>query len=113
LAVNILANVNAARAKVRQKLFQRRDLLVILMSTIINYDINERNLGAKLLPKFPVRLIADMHFDELALVRFAGRLYIHAVNRTRRAEVMSPHSQTPAAVNANFDDRDIAADELC
>src|SRR5260221_10890219 len=81
------------------------------MAPIVDNDVNALNFLFEPPPEIAVALIANKHFDGVALIRLTGRLDIDAINLAARPEVIPPHLKTPAAVDPDLKNADSAVPE--
>ena len=81
------------------------------MSAVVDYDVESANIAAELMPERAVGLIANEDARLGVLVLPACRLDVHAVDLAALAEVVAPHPQASAAVDADLEDVDVLPDE--
>src|ERR1700677_1695596 len=81
------------------------------MPAVVEHDVDLRMLFNKSLPKSRIGLIADRHANPVCLVYSTRRLNVDAVDAGLVTEVVEPHSETAAAVDADFDHVDRLVDE--
>src|SRR5262245_6061438 len=109
---DILTEVHATTAKMRQHLLESHDLLFGLVSAVVDDDVDSGHLPAQRLPECAVGLVADEDPRALVLICFAGRLDVDAVDMTAGPEVRLPHVEASAAVHADLHEVNFLADEL-
>jgi hypothetical protein len=83
-----------------------------LVSAVVDQNVHHGHGLPEPFPEPPVGLIANVDRRLDVLIHPAGWLDVHPVKPTARPEVVLPHQQTAAAVDADLDDRDLATDEL-
>ena len=111
-AVDVLAQEDPARVEVGQHLFERHALLLGRVAAVVDQDV-DRGLGpAELPPELAIALVPDQDLGVVVLVDAAGRLDVDPRDLALVAEILAPHRQAAAAVDAHLDDVDGAVDEL-
>src|SRR5271165_4855485 len=112
LAVHVLAEVYTAGRQMWKDLLECHDLLMSHVATVVHHDVEVRDFALESPPEVAVALVADEDFYRRSLVDPAGVLDVHAVDETVRSEVVLPHPEAAAAVDADFQDAYRAPDEL-
>ena len=105
-AVDILAEIDTARLQARQKFLKSDDLVLGKVTAIVDDDVNSGNFLPEAFSKFPVALVADEYVYGVAFIGFAGWFDINAEDLAARAEIISPHFQAAAAIDADLQDAD-------
>jgi len=85
--MHIFAEVDAAGAKVGQRLLERDYLLLGLVSAIVDENVYGRRLLTKLSPELPICLVSDKDRRLLTFVRSARFLNIYAGDAALRTKV--------------------------
>src|ERR1700730_7079531 len=81
------------------------------MTTVIDDDVDVRNVPFEAVPKAAVCLVTDEHFHSIVFVCLAGRLDVYAIDVARGSEVIFPHFQASTAVDADLQDVNSLASE--
>src|SRR5262245_31746968 len=95
-----------------QHFFQRDNLLLSPVPTIIDQNIDNRDLASERSPKFSICLVADEHLHAAPLITLACLLDIDTVDPAPGAKITLPHFEAAPAVNADFNDMDLSAYKL-
>lgn len=106
--MDVLAHVDTARPKVREQHFERRDLLIMPMATVVNDHI--KPFGSRLHnrpKKAPVSLIPDEDGGGSIVVGTAGWFEIDPVQLCTLSEIVVPHPEaaplyTPISTTAGL-----------
>jgi hypothetical protein len=109
--LNVFADKDPAWGNVGEHLLERGHLLFGRVPSVIDQDVQSRNLATKLSPEGATRLVADMNPRSLRLICLAARVEIYSVNRASLAEVAVPHSDAPAAEHPDLRDNRRAPSE--
>src|SRR4051812_21784933 len=78
-AADVLADVHPAEPDVREQSFERGDLLVGLVPSVVNDDVDGRDLRHEVLPERRVGLVSNENLDAVRGVGGAGRLDVYSV----------------------------------
>src|SRR5262245_57751797 len=97
----------------REHLFKRCNLLLGVVSSIINKNIDARDGLSHSFPKLPVALITDQYLNPVRPIGLASLLYVDTVHLATFAEVLSPHREAAPAINPDLHHMDIAANKSC
>src|SRR5436309_2126584 len=79
------------------------------MASVVNDDVENRDLLPEAPPEITVGLISNEYAHRITFVSFAGRFDVDAIYFAPRSEVVSPHLQAAATVDADFQDVCIAS----
>src|ERR1051325_205217 len=109
---NIFAKVDSSWTDMRHQFFKRDKLLLCEVSTIIYYDVNDRDIAFKFFPKTSVCLISNNYRYSLGFVSAASFFNVHTPNMAAVTEIMFPHAKTAPAVNPNFNNINFASCEF-
>jgi hypothetical protein len=88
------------------------NLLLVLMSPVIDRDVEGRNFLFEAGPELTIRLVASEYFDLIILIYFAIRIAVNTVDPAFWPEISLPHLQTPPSINPDLEDVDFLPDEL-
>jgi hypothetical protein len=80
--------------------------------TIVNDNITFGGLLTERFPELPVCLVTNIYLYLFPLIFSASFLDVNAGDTAFRTEVGTPHGETAAAVDADFDDVSIRSDKL-
>jgi hypothetical protein len=110
--VDVLADIDAAGAEIRQHLLERDDLMLGDMAAIVDKDVD----GGRLLPKCPpesrVGLVPDANGDTRAFERPASFMNVDTRDVASGSEILPPHIEAAAAQDSDLDQVDLLADEF-
>src|ERR1700730_6122346 len=81
------------------------------MTTVIDDDVDVRNVPFEAVPKAAVCLVTDEHFRSIVFVCLAARLDVYAIDLACGSEVIFPHFQASTAVHADLQDVNSLASE--
>jgi hypothetical protein len=108
-SVEIFAEIDTSRLKVREQFLKRDDLLFSQVAAVINHDIHSADFLLEAPPEISVGLVADKHFDAVTFIGFAGWLNVDAEDLAVRSEVVPPHPQAAATIDPNLQYANAAA----
>ena len=77
--MDIFANIDTARTQVRQQFLKCRDLLLGLVATVINNNIERRNISLKVSPELSILLIANVDRHRLAFICLTCAFDVYAI----------------------------------
>ena len=110
--MNILTDIDATRAQMRQHLLQTHLLLPRRMTAVVDDDVERWDVTTEACPERPILLVADMNRHILGLICHSAVVEIHPVNVGSFTEIRLPHPQTTAAEDADFSELDLLSPEF-
>src|SRR5262249_35611815 len=84
----------------------------MMVAAIVDQHIQPGHLRLDLLPEAAVALIANEDLGPFVFIGLAGTLYVNAVDVTLGAEILPPHPEASAAIDADFQQVQFSASEL-
>jgi hypothetical protein len=109
--MQVLAKIDAVRLDVRIQLLEAGDLLRHSVPAVVDHDVDVRKARAHLAQETAVGLVADHHVDRIGLELATARIEVDADDARAAAEVMAPHFELAAVVDADLDHHRRAAAE--
>src|SRR4030095_9557564 len=82
------------------------------MATVIDYNIDHRDLRLDVFPEAPICLVAHKNLRPSIFIYSAGSLYVHPVDITMLTEVLPPHFEASTAIYSYFKDVYLSPYEL-
>jgi hypothetical protein len=111
-AMDILADEDSPWPDMRQELLHSDSLLMRGMSTVVDHNVENWIPLAEPPPKIAIGLVTDEHSSRLVLVLLRTGLDVQSDDVAAIAEVISPHFEGTAAIDADLEQGRFLADEL-